>query len=69
MKAKGISPDRYSYNVLLNVCAKSARARTTRSVDPIGLDQGMAILNMMRNDGLDADVVTYTALLDTCLNS
>ena len=34
-----------------------------------GLDQGLAVLQSMSEDGQDADVVTYTALLDTCIAS
>ena len=34
-----------------------------------GLDQGLAVLQSMSEDGQEADVVTYTALLDTCIAS
>jgi pentatricopeptide repeat protein len=34
-----------------------------------GLDEGLCVLQSMSQDGLEADVVTYTALLDTCIAS
>jgi hypothetical protein len=34
-----------------------------------GLDEGLSVLQSMSEDGQEADVVTYTALLDTCIAS
>ncbi|EKX50647.1 hypothetical protein GUITHDRAFT_135264 [Guillardia theta CCMP2712] len=70
MRKEGLHPDLYSYNTIMNLCAKSAKIPPhVKGVTSWSLDEGMEVLKMMAEDNLLGDVVTYTALLETCMSS
>lgn len=61
MKSQDLRPDLYSYNTVMNVCAKSAKTCARVPGGPSGevvwgLDQGLSILQSMSEDGIEGDV-------------
>mmetsp|Transcript_37707 Transcript_37707/g.94491 ORF Transcript_37707/g.94491 Transcript_37707/m.94491 type:complete len:735 (-) Transcript_37707:1564-3768(-) len=60
MRTAGVSPDVWTYNTLLNACAKSA------STTPGGRQRSVKVLELMREAGLDARPEQYRALLEVC---
>lgn len=60
MREADIAPDTWTYNTLLNACAKSAAAanRSPR--------KGVRVLELMKEAGLEAAPDQYKLLLETC---
>lgn len=61
MKSQDVCPDLYSYNTIMNICAKSAKTCARVPGGPSGeavwgLDQGLSILQSLSEDGVEADV-------------
>ncbi len=60
MRQAGVAPDVWTYNTLLNACAKSAAA--SRRVPR----KGVRVLELMRDAGLSARKGQYALLLQAC---
>ena len=53
MIAAGVSPDKHTFNVLINCCAKKG-----------DLPNGVKIFGKMSKDGISADVIAYNSLIN-----